>query len=82
MTWNVEKVKNNIFMLKSCLDLEKPALVFLSEPQIFQSDIEATMSYVRGEYCYYLNSDDTHDSELPMVKNHSGWHTSFVAERY
>ena len=58
-------------MLKDTLQLKQPSLVFLSESQIFQSDIDAAMVHVQGEYCYYLNSDDSHDPELPLVKNHS-----------
>ena len=69
LTWNIEGVKNNVFMLKDTLQLKKPSLVFLSESQIFQSDIDAAMVHVQGEYCYHLNSDDSHDPELSLVKD-------------
>ena len=29
------------------------------------------MQYIRGEYCFYLNLDDLHNPELPLIKNRS-----------
>ena len=45
-----------------------------SGPEIFSNDVDLVMQYLRGEYCYYLNSEDKHDPELPMVttKAHGG----------
>ena len=58
-------------MLKDTLFSFSTELIFLSEPQIFQSDIDNVMRHVQGRYCYFLNSDDLHDSELAMIKNRS-----------
>ena len=49
----------------------QPDLVFLSESQIFQSDINLSMNYFRGEYSFSLNSEDLHDPELAFLKNKS-----------
>ena len=43
LTWNIESAKNNIFLLKEVLEQEQPSPVFLSEPQVFQSDISHLM---------------------------------------
>ena len=48
-----------------------PSLVFLSEPQAFQADINDIMDYVKGDYCHYLNSEDLHSPDLPLVTNHA-----------
>ena len=29
------------------------------------------MDYIRGDYCYFLNSDDIHNPELPLVTSHA-----------
>ena len=71
LTWNIESAKNNIFLLKEVLEHEQPSLVFLSEPQVFQSDINHLMNYISGDYCFFLNSDDIYNPELPLVSNHA-----------
>ena len=71
MTWNCEGLKTNIFTLKIFLREKSPDLCFLSEPQLFQSDSQVTLDYIRGDYCFALNSDDSHDPELPLVRNKS-----------
>ena len=71
LTWNCEGLKTNIFTLKSILNKISPDLCFLSEPQLFQCDAQPILDYIKGEYCFALNSDDMHDPELPLVKNKS-----------
>ena len=39
MTWNIESLKNNVFLLKEIIEREKVDLAFLSEPQVFHADI-------------------------------------------
>ena len=46
-----------------------PDLVFLSEPQVYQTDINAYTTGLQHEYCYRLNSDDLLDPDLPQVKS-------------
>jgi hypothetical protein len=71
LTWNIESAKKNIFLLKDILEHELPSLVFLSEPQTFQADIGHLMDYLKGDYCYFLNSEDCHTTELPLVSSHA-----------
>ena len=63
----MEGLKRNIHNLKHFLDKYVPDLIFLSEPQIFQCDLDDIMEYFRGQYMYYLNSADRHDDEIPLT---------------
>ena len=47
----------------------QPDLVFISEPQTYQMDIQHQMYYFHDQYKYFLNSEDLHDMDLPMLKN-------------
>ena len=69
MTWNIEGVKSNIFVLKDVLLTKNPDFVFLSEPQVYQADIQQHMQYLSGCYSFHLNSEDLFDPELPFVKS-------------
>lgn len=69
LTWNIEGIKNNIFMLTEVLKDDSPDFVFLSEVQIFQCDLSYVAQFIAGEYCYHLNSEDSCDPELPLVQN-------------
>ena len=69
MTWNIECVKPHHYALSDVLLSQLPDLVFLSEPQVYQTDIGYQMSTVKHEYCYWLNSDDLFDPDLPLVKS-------------
>ena len=78
MTWNIEGLRRNIFNLKYFIEqqqhtpgnkLQAPDLILLSEPQIFATDIDLVLTHLRGEYSWFLNSEDKHDPELPMVKS-------------
>ena len=69
MTWNVEGIKPHQYFLSEVLLSKLPDLVFLSEPQIYQCDIGIPMKTVCHEYCYWLNSDDLYDQDLPLVKS-------------
>ena len=67
MTWNIEGLKRNIFNLRDLLNIEAPHMIFLSETQIFQSDINHCVNYLAGVYSYHLNSEDQFDKDLPLV---------------
>ena len=56
-------------MLAEVLRTEASSLVFLSEPMMYQSDIGQAMQYLQHDYCYYLNSEDNFDPELPLTKS-------------
>ena len=61
LTWNIESIKKNIFFLKDTLEKEEASLAFLSEPQVFHADILPLMEYLKGDFCFFLNSDDLYD---------------------
>ena len=44
----------------------KPSFVFLSEPQVFSCDVNTLMNTFAGSYKYVLNSEDSHDPDLPL----------------
>ena len=71
ITWNIESLKKNIFFLKEVVETRRPSLVMLSEPQTHQADVAPIMDYLAGDFCYYLNSEDLHHQELPLVSNHA-----------
>ena len=69
LTWNCENIKNTIYCLNDFLQYYCVQLAFLSEPNIFQSDLLPTIDQIKGGYTHFLNSDDIYDPELPMVQN-------------
>ena len=60
-------MKKNVFNLKSFTDQYKPKLLFLSEPQLFQSDLPSITRYFKGEYTTVLNSEDLHNPDLMLT---------------
>ena len=82
LTWNIEGLKSGIFALKDTLEQLLPSLVFLSESKVFKSDIDAILEYVRGDYCFYLNSDDLHNHELQLIKNSSFGGTLYMWRKW
>ena len=52
--------------MKKFTDNLKPDLVFLSEPLLFQTDLQSNMEYFRGDFAF-LNSEDLYDKDLPMA---------------
>ena len=62
-------MKAHVHILRDILLSHLPDLAFISEPQMFQSDIQQHLSYVQHEYCYWLNSDDSIDPSLPFSKS-------------
>ena len=91
MTWNIECVKPHQFVLTDILLSKLPDLVFLSEPQIFQTDIANQMLLVKHEYCYWLNSEDRLEPDLPLVQSKAvggtlamwkGWLDPYITVQY
>ena len=68
MTWNIEGLFRNIFGLKHFISIHSPDLIFISEPQIYQNDVNMAMLHLQGEYNFALNSADSFDPELPLIK--------------
>ena len=53
------------------LNSRNPELVFLSESQVYQSEVDSLLKYIKGNYFFSLNSDDKYDPTLPLEKNYS-----------
>ena len=62
-------MKKNLFTLKNYIEVSNPDLVFISEPQIFTSDLPLCSSHFKDEYCMELNSEDKLDEEIAMIKS-------------
>ena len=62
-------MKRNIFSLRNIVDQTSPDLIFLSEIQIFSSDVSHCMTLFKGEYNCEVNSEDVHDVDIPMTKS-------------
>ena len=69
LTWNIEGIKPHQHFLADLLQDQLPDIALFSEPQIYQSDISPCISSLGNEYCFYLNSDDLYDMDLPLVKS-------------
>ena len=67
MTWNVENIKRNHFILFQYANHYNVELIFLSEPQIYQCDINEIMDQYGDEYVFFLNSEDINDLTLPFT---------------
>ena len=69
LTWNIENLKPHQFVLCDTLLSLLPDLVMISEPQVYQTDIEQFVAGLTKEFCYSLNSDDIYDPELPHTRS-------------
>ena len=61
--------------------LFRPHLVFLSEPQAFNCDIDNIMTFIKGDYGYRLNSEDIFDPDLPLLKSKASGGTMVLWRR-
>ena len=69
LSWNIENIRRNVFVLRDFLNTEDVSLVFLSETQVYQCDLPSIVQYLDHDYCYSLNSDDLYDQDLPLVNS-------------
>ena len=69
LTWNIEGISRNIFNLKHFIDIFNPDLLFISEPQLYQCNLNQIMSVISADYKYSMNSFDLFDPELPLIKS-------------
>ena len=81
ISWNIEGLKRNLFGLNDLVDKTNPHFVFLSEPQIFSSDLPYCMSLFRGKYCFELNSEDKHDPEAALLNHKSNGGTMVMWQK-
>ena len=65
-SWNIEGLRRNIHSLKHFIGLHDPHLIFLSEPQIFQCDIDSLFKTLEGQFSFHLNSEDLLHPELAL----------------
>ena len=70
-----------MYTLKYFVELEDPDFIFLNETQISQADIAHVMDIFKGEYCHALNSEDTHDPELALIKTKANGGTMILWKR-
>ena len=68
ISWNIEGLSRHLHSLKCFMTDFHSDFVFISEPQVFQNDIDLLMQPLRGDYSYSLNSADLYDQDLPLVK--------------
>ena len=82
ISWNIEGAQRGASNLAHFTKLHKPALIFLSEPQLFQCDCSFALAPLLGTYRYNLNSEDSYlpDLALEQRQAHGGtlalWHSS------
>ena len=55
--------------LTNIAESTKPDLIFLSEPQIFMSDLPYCQKFFQGDYCSELNSEDKYEVEKSMTRS-------------
>ena len=62
-----------MFCLHTFTTLAHPDLIFLSETQIFSSDLNYCMSLFRGEYSWKLNSEEKLDPQSLLCPRAGQW---------
>ena len=67
MSWNIEGLRRNAYNVLHFISTYDPLLVFLSEPQIFNCDID-NIKNMFSSYKLLLNSPDMFDLSLPLDK--------------
>ena len=67
ISWNIEGLAKNEFILRQFADQFSCQLIFLSEPQAYRCDIHSQVKQFLGSYEYQLNSEDVFDMDLPLT---------------
>ena len=81
MTWNIEGLRRNIHNLVYFCNTYQPDLIFLSEPQIFECDVDIVMSFLKDSYSFSLNTADVHDPDIPLLKKEAKGGTMILWKR-
>ena len=71
LTWNIEGIKTHEYVLSDLLLTHFPDFAFISEPQVFQTDIDLYLKLVKHAYGYHLSSKEADDPLLPFAKSRS-----------
>ena len=82
LTWNIEGYSRSSLEIRQIVDVHCPDLIFLSEPWLFQPDLQLASILLNNVYKMFLNSDDLYDPELPLLQTraHGGTLTLWKAE--
>ena len=67
ISWNIEGFSRNFYTLFHLVNQYSAKLIFISEPQVYKCDLTTLIQPFIGSYESYLNSEDVHDSELPLT---------------
>ena len=82
ISWNIEGAKREAQDLAHFAHTYKPAMMFLSEPQLFQCDSTSALAPFLSTYRHNLNSEDSYFPELATEQRqaHGGtlvlWHSA------
>ena len=82
LTWNIEGMKHHVHYLRENLLDDCIDVAFLSEPQIYQHELQTIMRSFENSYSFSLNSDDLYDLELPMKISHAKGGTMFLWKKW
>ena len=69
LTRNIEGFLRNKYNLLQIIHNEDPSFIFLAEPWLHLPDAPLALEEFVGQYSFFLNSEDRHDSLLSMVKS-------------
>ena len=61
--------KRGVSNLSNIVKSRKPALMFLSEPQLYQCDSNLVLAPLLATYCHHLNSEDFFNPDLALEKH-------------
>ena len=82
LSWNIEGAKRGAYNLAHFAEIHHPALMFLSEPQLFHCDVSQALAPLLPTYCIHLNSEDTYYPELALDRRQAHgrtlalWHSA------
>ena len=65
VTWNIEGAARGCRSLQHFTSLYTPALIFLSEPQMFRCGVKTLFFRPQG-YCFHFNGEDVKHPDLPL----------------
>ena len=82
MTWNIEGLKAHVHALYDIVMLNLPDMIFLSEPLIFQTDLDESLALLSHEYEYSLNVASSYEPLIPFAKSRAFGGTLVLWRKY
>ena len=69
ISWNIEGLARNSFILKQLVNQFSAKLCFISEPQVFSCDLSSQIACFDGDFEFHPNSKDkdVHVMDLPLT---------------